>query len=139
LRRVEIAALCGCTGEDDPETGDCEHCDEVAATPAALAWRLVPVVTAHGAHSLRCRWVAVFCSGHQAAAERGCRSDGVRVKVRSALLIVVASLFETGLALLLILTHGMTKFWPAVGFSVTRPGNACSDARPAPLPGVRRA
>lgn len=33
------------------------------------------------------------------------------------LLIVVASLFETGFAVLLKQSHGMTKLWPAVGFS----------------------
>ena len=32
-------------------------------------------------------------------------------------LIVVASLFETGFAVLLKQSHGMTRLWPAVGFS----------------------
>lgn len=32
------------------------------------------------------------------------------------LLIVVAGLFETGFAVLLKLSHGMTKLWPTVGF-----------------------
>lgn len=31
-------------------------------------------------------------------------------------LIVVASLFETGFAVLLKLSHGMTRLWPTVGF-----------------------
>ena len=32
------------------------------------------------------------------------------------LTIVVASVFETGFAVLLKLSHGMTKLWPTVGF-----------------------
>ena len=32
------------------------------------------------------------------------------------LMIVVAGLFETGFAVLLKLSHGMTKLWPTVGF-----------------------
>ena len=32
-------------------------------------------------------------------------------------LIVVASLFETGFAVLLKQSHGMTKLWPTVGFA----------------------
>lgn len=32
------------------------------------------------------------------------------------LMIVVAGLFETGFAVLLKLSHGMTKVWPTVGF-----------------------
>lgn len=33
------------------------------------------------------------------------------------LLIVVASLFETGFAVLLKQSHGMTRLWPTVGFA----------------------
>lgn len=33
-------------------------------------------------------------------------------------LIVVAGLFETGFAVLLKQSHGMTKLWPTVGFAI---------------------
>src|SRR5215475_12575435 len=33
-------------------------------------------------------------------------------------LIVVAGLFETGFAILLKQSHGMTRLWPTVGFAV---------------------
>lgn len=32
-------------------------------------------------------------------------------------LIVIASFFETGFAVMLKLSHGMTRLWPTVGFS----------------------
>jgi quaternary ammonium compound-resistance protein SugE len=35
----------------------------------------------------------------------------------SWLMIVVAGLFETGFAVLLKLSHGMTRLWPTVGFA----------------------
>ena len=34
------------------------------------------------------------------------------------LIIVVAGLFETGFAVALKLSHGMTRLWPTVGFAV---------------------
>ncbi|HEX4257248.1 MAG TPA: SMR family transporter, partial [Streptosporangiaceae bacterium] len=34
------------------------------------------------------------------------------------LIIVVAGLFETGFAVTLKLSHGMTRLWPTVGFAV---------------------
>ena len=34
------------------------------------------------------------------------------------LVIVVAGIFETGFALALKLSHGMTRLWPTVGFAV---------------------
>lgn len=34
------------------------------------------------------------------------------------LLVVIAGLFETGFAVLLKQSHGLTRFWPTVGFAV---------------------
>jgi quaternary ammonium compound-resistance protein SugE len=34
------------------------------------------------------------------------------------LLVIVAGLFETGFAVLLKLSHGISRLWPAVGFAV---------------------
>jgi hypothetical protein len=73
---------------------------------------------------LVCRWRDHRChpaaevtpvSSHAAAA--GSQRAQSRGGAMAWLMLVTAGLFETGFAVFLKLSHGLTKFWPTVGFA----------------------
>jgi quaternary ammonium compound-resistance protein SugE len=66
----------------------------------------------------RCHPAAEVTAVSSQAAAAGSQRAQSRGGAMAWLMLVTAGLFETGFAVFLKLSHGLTKFWPTAGFAV---------------------